>query len=408
MVRNLVLCLLFAVTAPFVLQVHARPSSPIPAIAFPAPSLSPNQRLQAHISITQQTTMVDNEAKLAEDVAAAAAVTTNITQSFASIQSKLLAVDNQNLQLGKFAPQWTSFSGRFNLILSETSTQALTIARYAALFDQNILPTLNDSSLSADNKRQILQEYIEDTQSFQTLSNTISTSLTELSSDITSFTGTFNNFASNKTQAVNQQIQTLLNEIGDLQAEIANIQSALLAISASMTATLFGSAAALIFFPIFAPAILVAAAVAEGVLAASEVSLSVALAVEQSNLGTAQGNVQTLKNQIANIDSVQWQLNQLSNTDIAKMSGHISLITTVWEDVADECTKLIGWLQDGADDADMPDILAVFLLEAKTIFTTLSTALQSYGTQINPNRFVPTPSPTLLLPSPTGIKWVTK
>ncbi|KAI0062992.1 hypothetical protein BV25DRAFT_1915724, partial [Artomyces pyxidatus] len=256
------------------------------------------------------------------------------------------------------------------------------IAGYADEFNEGILVIVNNPDIPTASKVQAIDSFINKSTTFQASSNALSIAFTELASNLTEFTGTFANFAYNRSLADNSTIQTLLGEIGQLQEEIAKIEVSMIALGVGMGATLLGSAAGLVFFPEFAPAILIGAAIIEGILAATEIGLATAYAVDQNKVGTLQNEVNNLRADLSLINSVQSSLNVTATTDIPALTAHLSLFTGVWQDVASDCTKLIGWLQDGADDADMPDILVVWLDQASTIYATMSTALTQYATLV--------------------------
>ncbi|KAI0059152.1 hypothetical protein BV25DRAFT_1918627 [Artomyces pyxidatus] len=369
------LTMFIAAGASLVLSVRAQ--------SFTVPPISPAQAQAAQVTMQRLAENSTNQDALAADVAKAAAVAAGITQNFTNIGTKLQTIDNENLQDQKFFPTWQGFRNQYISLLQSAKNQASAIAGYADEFNEGILVIVNDEDISTASKVAAIESFIAKSTSFQNASSALAIQFGVLASNLTEFTGTFANFAHNRSVADNNTITNLLKEIGQLQEEISDIEISMVALGFGMGATLLGSAAGLVFFPEFAPAILIGAAIIEGILAGAEIGLATAYAVDENKLGTMQGEVEALRADLSLIDAVQTSLNSTATNDIPTLTAHLSLFTGVWQDVASDCTKLIGWLQDGAADADMPDILVVWLDQASTIYNTMSTALTQYATQVS-------------------------
>ncbi|KAI0263589.1 hypothetical protein BC834DRAFT_303656 [Gloeopeniophorella convolvens] len=303
------------------------------------------------MTITQASLSIDNLDKLDQDVDAASAQAVNILQSFSTIGNKLQAIDALNLQSMKFTPQWSTFGNRYRAILRNSSSLASNIADLALAFNSEVLDLVNNTSIPADEKVNILNDFVTDSTILRNVSNSVAVAFEELSQDILTFRGNFDNFAAPRLNNDTAAIQTLMQDIANLQQQVANMETAIEALGVTLAATLLGSAAAMAIFPLFAPAVLVAAGIAEGAILASQAGLAAAIAADQSDISTKQGQLQTLKDQVNTIDSTQYSLDTLSIGDLPTVASHVTFFTAVWEDVSDECTKLIGWLEDGADNA---------------------------------------------------------
>ncbi|KAJ6571968.1 hypothetical protein B0H19DRAFT_673357 [Mycena capillaripes] len=318
--------------------------------------------------------------KLSADVAAAGGAAMGIAQNFTNIGNLLQQIDNENLQTAKFFPTWQSYSQIYNALLKETRTLAGQIALYAAVFDETVLLFMADDTgiFSTAQKLEFAQSY-GDTTGFQIASSSLAVRFSELTSNITEFTGNFAHFGADRTAADNQQIENLMMEIGELMDEINDIQISMIALGAAMGATLFGSAIGLAFFPLSAPFIVIGAAVVEGLVGASEIGLATTIAVDENKVASLQGEVQILRNELNLINATQAELNRTASRDIPALTAQIGLLTAVWEDIASDCEKLVGWLNLSESAEDMPDVLAVYLNQGMTIYTTMSNALNQYA-----------------------------
>ncbi|KAI0259469.1 hypothetical protein BC834DRAFT_1017870 [Gloeopeniophorella convolvens] len=180
-------------------------------------------------------------------------------------------------------------------------------------------------------------------------SSSLATHFGELASNITEFTDNFSNFASSRSTSDNQEIESLLQQIGGLQRELADIQ------------------------------VSIGAAIAAG----TEIGLATAYSSLEKLVTGLQGQVwQALRDDISLINATQSALNSTATQDLPTMTAHLSLFTGVWQDVASDCTKLLGWLQDGAPFVDTLDIVAIFLNTSATIHDAVSSALTQYATQV--------------------------
>ncbi|KAJ6531089.1 hypothetical protein B0H19DRAFT_1273320 [Mycena capillaripes] len=359
------------------------------ALRFPVPALSAPEITSAQIAMVQmaQTPMIQQ--KLSADVAAAARVAVGITQNFTNIGNLLQQIDNQNLQTAKFFPTWQSYSQIYDALLEEARTLAGSIANYADVFNEEVLVLVSDDSLPTILKLAVLQSFVNESTSFQNASSSLAVQFSELTSNITEFTGNFSHFAVNRTAADNQQIDNLMKEMGELMSEIKDIQDSasiespsmmlMIALGAAMGATLLGSAIGLAFFPFAAPFIVIGAAVVEGLVAASEIGLATTIAIDENMVASLQGEVQILRNELSLINATQAELSRTASRDIPALTAQIGLFTAVWEDIASDCEKLIGWLNLSEPAVDMPDVLAVYLNQSTTIYSTMGNALAQYA-----------------------------
>ncbi|KAK6971978.1 hypothetical protein R3P38DRAFT_2813057 [Favolaschia claudopus] len=92
-----------------------------------------------------------------------------------------------------------------------------------------------------------------------------------------------------------------------------------------------------------------------------------------------QGEVQSLREEISLINATQAALDRTATQDIPALQNHIGLIQTVWDDLVAESTNLIGWLQNGANDAAIPAALQVWLSKGKTLYSTWRDAFTQYA-----------------------------
>ncbi|KAI0263588.1 hypothetical protein BC834DRAFT_971271 [Gloeopeniophorella convolvens] len=67
--------------------------------------------------------------------------------------------------------------------------------------------------------------------------------------------------------------------------------------------------------------------------------------------------------------------------DVPALVSRLSLLNT--QHAVDQCTKTIGWLEDGAEFESMPDVLAVWLDQSNMIYNSSSIAPAQYTTHVS-------------------------
>ncbi|KAI0062997.1 hypothetical protein BV25DRAFT_1825070 [Artomyces pyxidatus] len=350
-----------------------------PPFAFPIPPITPAQAQRAQVTMQKLAQNSTNQDALFTDVANAAALAAGLTQNFTDIGTRLKAIDNQNFQPQKFFPTWQELRDQYIVLLQDAKNQASAIAGYADEFNNGILVIVNNKDISTASKVAAMEGFVNKTSTFETTSDALAHSFSQLASNLTEFTQIFANFAENRTLADNTKIQTLLGEISQLDDEIAKIKTSMIALGSAMGATVLGTAAGLAFFPEFAPAIIVGAVVIEQILAAGEVALCLKYVSDEHKVDSLGYQIAELREDLSAINAAQTKLNATATSDIPTMASHLAVFTLVWQDVASDCNKLIGWLQQGEAEADMPDVLVVYLDQASTIYTTMSSALTLYA-----------------------------
>ncbi|KAI0263523.1 hypothetical protein BC834DRAFT_300268 [Gloeopeniophorella convolvens] len=383
--KAIVLCSVFALKAS--------------AQSFDFPPVTPEQAKAARKTMVEYSQGADNQTKLAQDVDAASDAAVGIAQNFTKIGQKLLSIDNKGLQDKKFFPTWQGYRDTYFSLLQDTHNLAAAVATYTDEFNHGILQLVNNSDISNATKITTLNSFIAISQGFQNQSSNLTTQFRFLTSNITEFTGEFRDFAVNRTADDNKEIEGLLDvrltvlsylttfltspspiqDIGKLQAEMAKLEASMIALASAMGAVLLGTGAALVFFPEFAFAIVIGAAIAEGILTAAEIGLVTAYSVDSNKLGGLQRQVQTVRDEISLINSTQSALNSTRDNDIPALVAHITLITQVWSDVASDCTDIVGWLTGARD---MPIFWDEWLTNGVTIYDSMSIALRDYATRV--------------------------
>ncbi|KAK6971976.1 hypothetical protein R3P38DRAFT_2813055 [Favolaschia claudopus] len=245
------------------------------AQSIPIPSLTPQQAVAMQAAMVTQADTSDTQDKITTDVANAAAVAVGISQNFTNIGASLQAIDNENLQSLKFFPTWQGFSNTYNELLQQSKNLAAVIAGYADQYDEAILLLVSDDTISVEDRITIVNGFIAQTSAFNTTANALALQFQDLVTDIGEFKGNFNDFAATRSASDTMQIESLITQIGQLKEEVAAIQASTIGLAIGAGAGVIGTVAALAFFPEAAPFIVIGAAIAEGLIAATEIGLAV-------------------------------------------------------------------------------------------------------------------------------------
>ncbi|KAJ7641719.1 hypothetical protein FB45DRAFT_1054156 [Roridomyces roridus] len=343
------------------------------------PTLTPAQQLSFSVAMTTMAQTPAAQDMLAQDVNNAAAAAAGILQNFTKIATQLLEIDNLHLQSATFEPTWLTFRDRFNTLLQQSKNFASEVATYADSFDSAALPLVTDDTLDLPTRVEVIQAFIDQTTGFQNSSDNFANLFGQLSMDMQTFTGNFANFSSTRASNDSTTIDNLNIQIAKIQGEMRALSLSMEALGIAVGGIVLATPAALAFFPEAAPFIVIGAAIAAGVIAATEIGLEVTFAVEQSMLDAAQSEREALLNQISLINSTQNLLDQTVTQDINATASSILLFNLVWEGVASDSSSILTWLNEGADLVDAPAVVGTFVNRSSTIYASLSTALSNYA-----------------------------
>ncbi|KAI0049130.1 hypothetical protein FA95DRAFT_1557244 [Auriscalpium vulgare] len=283
--------------------------------------------LAAPRSGTELKNSTENQQQFAADVAAAVSAATNIAQTFVTFGNTLKTFDDMNLQPNKFVPDWQNLQK----LLVELVVPICTItyrANHSLVAFEQLLTTIQDPSVETAAKVAALHDILTKFEGVQRDSDSLSISLQQLSSDVANSTGNYTGFAKDRLSSDNAQITDYEGKIGSATAEVERMKTG------------------------------------------------------EDAIAELQRQKQTLSDQVSAINTIQNTLNLAPTGDILNLTTHVALLTAVWEDVSDKSTKIVGWLNDGAGDSDIPEVLQIFVNEAETIYLTIGTELQKYSEQI--------------------------
>ncbi|KAJ7641725.1 hypothetical protein FB45DRAFT_1022460 [Roridomyces roridus] len=363
------------VLASFALFSRAQMTVPV------IPPLTKGQQLAFSIAMTEMSQTPAAQDMLAQDVNNAVAAAAAISQNFTRIAAQLVEVDNLHLQNQTFEPTWSGFRDRFNTILQQSKNFAGEVATYAAAFDAEALGIVTNTSLDLETRQEAIKLFIDQATAFQSSSDSFATMFKDLASDMDAFTGNFANFASGRTTADNATIDNLNIQITKMQGQMEQLSDSMLGLGVAAGGVVIATPIAIGFFPVFAPFIVIGAAILEGLIAAAEVGLEIAFSVEQAMVDTLQSEKQTLLDEISLINSTQNLLNQMVTQNIVSTASSVQLFGMVWQGVANDSSSIHEWLVLGAPDAasDMPEVIGVFVSQSVSIYRSLAGALATYA-----------------------------
>ena len=93
----------------------------------------------------------------------------------------------------------------------------------------------------------------------------------------------------------------------------------------------------------------IAAAVSEGIVAATETGLAADYATKQHTIDSKQYLIEQCQADLSIINGANATLNRFADVggDIPSLANHISLFTQVWYDVASDANEIAQWVTDG-------------------------------------------------------------
>ncbi|EJD36673.1 hypothetical protein AURDEDRAFT_154553 [Auricularia subglabra TFB-10046 SS5] len=359
------------------------------------PNITDDQGRQFRMALMEQANDPANMPKLIQDVNAATAAAVGIAENFTVIGVKLQQIDSLGFN-SSFAVTWSEFRARYIEILVQSRTQASTVAQYAqdyekflSFIDPNanrtdpVLVTLFNQFSNACFLPSCLSAAeltcTQNTDVMKNNSDTLFKQFDKLAFDMRQFTGTFVSFAADKIKEDNDKIIQLRGEIRELEDEMGKIFASMVGIAIVAGAGLIGTGIGLLVFPEFAPLILVGAAIASGILLATQAGLLTAYLLDQDKVADKNRQITGLQNELGIINAANSSLTVLAEESIPALANQLNLFSAVWTGVSADAASVAGWLSNGRPLLDYPEFLADWFENPTTEYTIMVEALRLYA-----------------------------
>lgn len=268
---------------------------------------------------------------------------------------------------------------RYIDILKQSRTQASTVAQYAHDFE-TFLSFINPNSNQTDPALiPLFNQFSANTAVLKNNSDALFTKFDKLSFDMRQFTANFSTFAQDKIKDDNDAIIGLRKEVKDLEEKMAKILASMVGVAVVAGAGLIGTGIALAAFPIFAPAILVGAGIAAGILLVTQAGLLTAYLLDEDMVADKNRQILKLQTELGVINAANASLSALAEDSIPALANQIGLFSAVWTGVSADATAVATWLSNGRILLETPSLLEIWFENPITQYTAMVEALRLYA-----------------------------
>lgn len=341
-------------------------------------NITDDQARQFQMALLEQANDPNNMPKLIQDVNAATAAAVGIAENFTVIAVKLQQIDSLGFD-SDFATPWAAFRSRYIDILVQSRAQASTVAQYADDFEQ-LLSFIDPTVKQTDPVLvSLFDQFSNNTVAMKNNSDALFKQFDQLAFDMRQFTGTFASFASDKIKEDNDKIIELRSEILELAEKMGKIYASMVGLAVVAGAGLIGTGIGLAVLPEFAPLILVGAAIASGILLATQAGLLTAYLVAKDKVADKSRQIAALQNELGIINAANSSLTVLAEESIPALANQIGLFSAVWTGVSADAASVSAWLSNGRPLLDCPQFLALWFENPKTEYTIMVEALRLYA-----------------------------
>ncbi|RPB19141.1 hypothetical protein L211DRAFT_853482 [Terfezia boudieri ATCC MYA-4762] len=201
-------------------------------------------------------------------------------------------------------------------------------------FEDKVLILATDEGQTVEDRIRRIDDFILKSESISEAAQGFAQTFNDIKSKLTDFTGSFSGWAKDKEQQDSNKLTMARGELAELNNKLSELQTAFIATASVAVASLPVTGILVILAGLFAPFVII------GGLAVAQASTAVTIAL---------------------------------STQITLQDCVFFLFIT-----KNDCTKIIEWLQQGRQDADMPLYMKISLDQAAGVYKALAKFLQAY------------------------------
>lgn len=310
-------------------------------------------------------------------------VVIKIREGFKTTGADLKVIDDQKHDGGKtvWGPKWDKYRTDFEATLAKSKDIASKVAGYAQSFDGKVCKVVK-STAEKKSKLTILKNHIELGQGFEKESQELSTEFGAIIKTLQGFKVDFGKWVQDLVGDVEEKIKKVDTDIANIKSNIKGLKlkiGGLTAIGGAMTA-----ASSLGLFPAFTPFVIVGALIAlvTGALLANKWKNDLSSAEEE--LVAKEAEKVRLTKELDGLKLLQKKYENEISDKIDGIIEGVGLFEVIWKAVADDCSQIVQWLEQGADDIEKsresaPPTFYAYLENSSTYYKALADGLDMYN-----------------------------
>ncbi|KAH8112493.1 hypothetical protein DFH11DRAFT_1785972 [Phellopilus nigrolimitatus] len=343
--------------------------------------LTPAEQAAFTVGVAKTLSSQDAALELKTVSADAAASSSGIETMFISLTSTLASIDAKNIppKEGAFVPRFKIINQEFLQVMRDSKDLAVKISVYGLRFDSVIIPICKDQSLTTEQRKAKLDEFINDANIFTEETATMEERFDNLKNNFATFSSSFGVWASDKEGADTERLEQARKELDQLKEELSRLKAALIAIGSIAAASLPVTGVLTYLSGPFAMFVFLGGLIFAGLSTVTVLGLAIAYAAKADQVEAKQELIDALVQSINNIKATREKLGLLGTENLTLFNQNISAIALLWKTAHNDALEIKKWLENGAEDADMPEYMLLSVNEAVSIYKTMAGYLRDYA-----------------------------
>ncbi|KAG9571052.1 hypothetical protein KCU71_g711, partial [Aureobasidium melanogenum] len=318
----------------------------------------------------------------------------SINDMFYSLLNKLQEVDAKGQTETKFHGKFSTFHGRFTKSIENSRDLAVLIAKYGEgeyrippllylNFEKMILPVYNDDKITLDEKKNLIQWYINRAEDFATKSTIQKKEFEDLLSDFNNAVGEFRNFAEKEKTEIQKEIDSAKTKLQKLQQSLdETLNNAKMSLGIGAGTAAVGVILLFAVFPLALPAILVGGAVVAGVGAGVAAGFGFYAETIKSDIKDVKSEIAAKEAALADLQKLENELLKLGQDDFKLLKNSLDSIIMVWDTARRNAKEIIEALQTGKELSSLSSALQIQLTESVSTYKSAAVYLRGYASGV--------------------------
>ncbi|KAH8112481.1 hypothetical protein DFH11DRAFT_1545834 [Phellopilus nigrolimitatus] len=346
-----------------------------------AADLTPAEQAAFTVGVAKTMSSQDAVPYLKTAATDAAAACSEIENMFINLTSTLASIDAKNIppKEGPFVPRFKILNQEFLRIVRDSGDLAVKIANYGLRFDSEIIPICTDEKYTVAQRKEKLEKFIKDADTFSEKAGVLERSFSDLKFDFATFTGSFGGWAFDKEGADTKELEQARKDLETLRKELSELKIALFAVGGAAAASLPVTGILALLSGPFAPFVIIGGLIFAGLSTSSVVGLAVAITSKKEQVEAKQARIDALVQSINDIKATREKLELLGTENLKLFNQNVSVMALLWTSAHNDALEIKTWLEDGAEDVDMPEYMLRSVNDAVDIYKTMAGYLRQYA-----------------------------